>query len=152
MQTSLSGSPLNQTLVWVARRTTGRGGQTTIGPIRTHSLRRWNSRRAAYAEREVGQPSIGYLQRRSSTKTVAGISHGSVPCLRLMDRIVRRLVVTFRRATPPEVEYSERLIFRRPQDKGGTEGLCSPNMQLEMAVVRHSGCRKMSTIAAQSLN
>ena len=37
---------------------------------------------------------------------------------------------------PPEVEYSERLISRRPQDKGGTEGLCSPNMQLEMAVVR----------------
>ena len=37
---------------------------------------------------------------------------------------------------PPEVEYSERLISRRPQDEGGTEGLCSPNMQLEMAVVR----------------
>ena len=35
---------------------------------------------------------------------------------------------------PPE--YSERLISRRPQDKGGTEGLCSPNMQSEMAVVR----------------
>ena len=37
---------------------------------------------------------------------------------------------------PPEVEYSEKLISRRPQDKGGTEGLSSPNMQLEMAVVR----------------
>ena len=37
---------------------------------------------------------------------------------------------------PPEVEYSEKLISRRPQDEGGTEGLCSPNMQLEMAVVR----------------
>ena len=37
---------------------------------------------------------------------------------------------------PPEVEYSERLISRRPQDKGGTEGLCSPNTQSEMAVVR----------------
>ena len=36
---------------------------------------------------------------------------------------------------PSEVEYSERLISRRPHDKGGTEGLCSPNMQLEMAVV-----------------
>ena len=46
----------NRTLVWVARRTTGRGGQTTIGSIWTHSLRRWNSRRAANAEREVGQP------------------------------------------------------------------------------------------------
>ena len=31
---------------------------------------------------------------------------------------------------PPEVEFSERLISRRPQDKGVTEGLCSPNMQL----------------------
>ena len=31
-------------------------------------------------------------------------------------------------------EYSERLISRRPQNKGGTEGLCSPNM--EMAVIR----------------
>ena len=110
IQTSLSGSPLrsdgvdetgdaNRTVVWVARRTTGRGGQTTIGSIRTLSLRRWNSRRAAKAEREVGQPSIGYLRRRLSTETVGGISHGSVPCLRLMGRIVRCLVVTFRRAT-----------------------------------------------------
>ena len=37
---------------------------------------------------------------------------------------------------PPEVEYSVRLISRRPQDEGGTEGLCSPNMELEMAVIR----------------
>ena len=36
----------------------------------------------------------------------------------------------------PEVEYSERLKSRRPQDEGGTEGLCSPNMELEMAVIR----------------
>ena len=89
----------NRTLVWVARRTTGRGGQTTIGSIRTHSLRRWNSRRATNAEREVGQPSIGYQTRQLSAETVSGISHGSVPCLLLMGRIVRRLVVTFRRAT-----------------------------------------------------
>ena len=62
IHTSLSGSPLrsdgvdetgdgNRTVVW----TTGRGGQTTMGSIRTHSLRRWNSWRAANAEREVGQ-------------------------------------------------------------------------------------------------
>ena len=37
---------------------------------------------------------------------------------------------------PSKIEYSERLISRRPQDKGGTEGLCSPNMELEMAVIR----------------
>ena len=37
---------------------------------------------------------------------------------------------------PPEIEYSEKLISRRPQDEGGTEGLCSPNRELEMAVIR----------------
>ena len=110
IQTSLSGSPLrpdgvdetgdaNRTLVWGARRTTGRGGQTTIGSIRTHSLSGWKSRQAANAEREVGQPSIGCLNRRLCTETVGGISHGSVPCLRPTGRIVRRLVVTFRRVT-----------------------------------------------------
>ena len=78
IQTSLSRSPLrsdgvdetgdvNQTLVWVACRTTGRGGQTTIGSIRTLSFRRWNSRWVANVEREVGQPSIAYLKRRWST-------------------------------------------------------------------------------------
>ena len=109
-QTSLNGSPLrsdgvdetgdvNRTLVWVTHRTTGRGGQTMIGLIRTHLLSGQNSRRAANVEREVGQPSIGYLKRRLHTETVGGISHGSVPCLRPTGRIVRRLVVTFRRAT-----------------------------------------------------
>ena len=37
---------------------------------------------------------------------------------------------------PPEVEFSERLISRRRQDEGGTERLCSPNMELEMAVIQ----------------
>ena len=37
---------------------------------------------------------------------------------------------------PPEVEYSDELISGRPQDEGGTEGLCSPSRQLEIAVVR----------------
>ena len=37
---------------------------------------------------------------------------------------------------PPKVEYSERLICRRPQDEGGTERLCYPNMELEMAVIQ----------------
>ena len=35
---------------------------------------------------------------------------------------------------PPEVEYSERLTSAKRQDEGGTEGLCSPHMELEMAV------------------
>ena len=33
-------------------------------------------------------------------------------------------------------EYSDRLISGRPQDEGGTDGLCSPSRQLEIAVVR----------------
>ena len=70
-----------------------------IGSIRTQSVSGQNSRRAANVEREVGQPAIGYLKRRVYTETVGGISHGSVPCLHPTDRIVRRLVVTFRRAT-----------------------------------------------------
>ena len=37
---------------------------------------------------------------------------------------------------PPEVEYLERLISGKRQDEGGTERLCSPNMELEMAVIQ----------------
>ena len=37
---------------------------------------------------------------------------------------------------PLEVEYSDILISGRPQDESGTEGLCSPSRQLEIAVVR----------------
>ena len=66
MQTSPRGSPLrsdgvdgtedaNQTTrVLVAHRTTGRGGQATLGSIQTHSPRRLNSRRVVNAEQEVG--------------------------------------------------------------------------------------------------
>ena len=108
IQTSISGSPLrsdgvdetgdaNQILVWVTHRTTGRGGHMMIGSIRTHSISGQNSRQAANVEREVGQPVS--LKRRLYTETVGGISHGSVPCLYPTDRIVRRLVVTLRRAT-----------------------------------------------------
>ena len=144
MQTSLSGSPLrsdgvdetgdaNRTLVWVTRRTTGRDGQTTIGSIRTHSLRRWNSRRATNAEREVGQPSIGYLKT-----VVHRDSRWDIPWKHALftsegpDNTTSGSDIPESHADrPPEVEYSERLISRRPQDKGVTEG--SMNMQLEMA-------------------
>ena len=37
---------------------------------------------------------------------------------------------------PPEVKYSERLTSPRRQDEDGTEGLCSPHMELEMAVIQ----------------
>ena len=46
-----------------------------------------------------------------------------------------------------EVDYSERLISRRPQDEVRTEGLCSPNMELEMVVIR-----LQKDFAARSLN
>ena len=39
----------------VALRSTGWGGQATLGSIRTHSLRRRNNRRVVNAEQEVGQ-------------------------------------------------------------------------------------------------
>ena len=108
----------NRTLVWVTHRTTG---QTMIG----HSHSGQNSRRAANVEREVGQPSSVYLKRRLYTEIVGGMSHGSMPCLRPISRIVRRLVVTFRKATQiglQRLEYAE--------------GLCSPNWELEMAVIQ----------------
>ena len=37
---------------------------------------------------------------------------------------------------PPEVEYSERLTSAKRQDEGGTDRLCSPNMELEMAEIQ----------------
>ena len=37
---------------------------------------------------------------------------------------------------PPEVEYSERLTFAKRQDESGTEGLCSPHIELEMAEIQ----------------
>ena len=62
MTTSLNGSPrrsdgvdgtedANRTLILVTHRTTGRGGQASLGSIRTHSLRIRNSRRVANDER-----------------------------------------------------------------------------------------------------
>ena len=37
---------------------------------------------------------------------------------------------------PPEVECSEKLISGKRQDEGGTERVCSPKMELEMAVIQ----------------
>ena len=37
---------------------------------------------------------------------------------------------------PKKVEYSERLMTGKRQDEGGPERLCSPNMELEMAVIQ----------------
>ena len=48
---------------------------------------------------------------------------------------------------PPEEEYSEKLISRRPQDGGGTERLYSPSMDLEKAVIQ-----LQKEVAARSSN
>ena len=99
IHTSICGGPLksdgvdetgdaNRILVWVTHRTTERSGHKMIGSIRTHSLSGQISRRAANVEREVGQPSIGYLKRRLHTETIGGIPHGSGLCLCPTDRIV----------------------------------------------------------------
>ena len=37
---------------------------------------------------------------------------------------------------PPEIEYSESLTSAKRQDEGGTKRLCSPNVELEMAVIQ----------------
>ena len=108
IQTPISGSPLrsmnemgeaNRTLVWVTHITTGRGIHRWKTTMLGHSHNGQNSRRAANVERGVGQLSIAYWKRWVYTETINKIAHGSVPCLRPTDRIVQRLVVTFRRAT-----------------------------------------------------
>ena len=85
-------------LVWDTPRATSRGNHIQITSSQTQPVSGQNSQRAANVEREVGQPAIGYLKKQVDTETVGGISHGSVPYLHQMDRIVRRRVATFRRA------------------------------------------------------
>ena len=75
-----------------------------IASSRTQPVSGQNSRRAANVEREVGKPAIGYLKKRVDTETVGEISHGSMPCLHQTGRIVRRQIVTFRRATQIDLQ------------------------------------------------
>ena len=108
IQTYISGNPpksdgadetgdTSRILVWGTPRTTGRGGHMRITSIRIQPVSGQNSRQAASVQ--VDQPAIGYLKKWVCTETVSGIPHGSVPCLRPTDQIVRRPVVTLRRAT-----------------------------------------------------
>ena len=60
-----------------------------IDSIRTQSVSGRNSRRATNAELGIGQPEIGFLWRRIDTETAGGIFHGSGPCLRPTEQIVR---------------------------------------------------------------
>ena len=68
LKTALGGNPLrvdrtgdaSRTRVSVTRKTTGRGGQMTVGWNRTHSPRIQYSRRVVNAEQEVGKPCSEY--------------------------------------------------------------------------------------------
>ena len=55
---------------------------------------------AGRKRRAGGQPAVNRIPDETGVhRDSRGITHRSVPCLRPTDRIVRRLVVTFRRAT-----------------------------------------------------
>ena len=145
IQTPLGGGPLrsdgmdetgdaNQTLVWVTHRTTGRGIQTMIG----HSHSEQNSRRAANVELGVGLPSIVYLKTG-----VHRDNRWDIPRKRALftsdgpDSTTSGSDIPEGYADkPPEEEYSEGLISRRPQDDGGTERLYSPSTDLEKVVIQ----------------
>ena len=128
---------VSRILVWGTPRTTGRGGNMKIASIRTIVSQR-TEQPADRTCRAGGRPAGDRIPEETiDTETASGISHGSVPCLRPTDQIVRRSVVTLRRATQTgllDVEYSERLITEKRQDEGGTEKPCSSHIQLEMAV------------------
>ena len=140
MHISLSGSPLksdeinetgdvNRTLVWVTHRTTRSGGHT-----------QWPEQPMGCKRRAGGRPAVD----RISAKTVAHRdSRWDIPRKRALftsdgpDSATSGSDIPESHADrPPEVGCSERLISGKRQDEGGTEGLCSPNMELEMAVIQ----------------
>ena len=139
IQTPISTSPLrsdemgdaNQTLVWLTHRTTGRGIHRWKTTLIGHSHNEQNSRRAANVERGVGQPSIEYRDSRwdSQRKCALFTSDGPDSTTSGSD------IPEGHTDRPPEIKYSERLTSAKRQDEGGTEILCSPNMELEMAVI-----------------
>ena len=121
-------------LVWGTPRTTGRGGHMKITSIRTQSVSGRNGWRATNAEREIGQPAIGYLKRH-------GDSRWDIPRKQALFASDGTDNTMFGSNTPeshpdrpPEVEYSERMITDKRQGAGGTERPCSSHIQLEMAV------------------
>ena len=126
IQTFLSGSPrksdgvdemgdVNWTLVWVTHRTTGRGGHTMIGSIRTHSFSGQNSRRAANVE-QGGRPAVD----RIPEETVAHRdSRWDIPRKRALFTSDEPDSTTFgsdipegHADRPPEVGYSDKPISR----------------------------------------
>ena len=146
IQTSLSGSPLRSDGV----DGTGDANQTLMQNYRT----RWTDDDwvdpDSFAQKT--EQTAGRKRRAGGRSTVNWIPDGTVLCRDSQWDIPRKRALftsdgpdsTTSRSDipeshsdrPPEVEYSDGLIFGRPQDEGGTEGLCSPNRQLEMAVVR----------------
>ena len=107
LKTALGRNPLrvdrtgdaSRTRVSVTCKTTGSGGQMTVGWNRTHSPRIQYSRRVVNAEQEIGQLWSEYQTEQFSGGTISGVSHGSVHYSYRTDQIARRLVVTFWRAT-----------------------------------------------------
>ena len=148
MQTSLRGSPLksdgvdgtgdaNQTLVLVAHRTTGLGGQTTLG-VDPDSFIQKTEQSAGRKRRTGGRlamkriPDETVLRRDIQWdipwKRALFISDGPDSTTSGSD------IPEGQSDRPPEVEYSDIRISGRPQDDSGTEELCSPSRQLEIAL------------------
>ena len=110
-----------------------------IGSIRTHSFSGQNSRRSA-KRRAGGRPVVD----RIPEETVAHRdSRWDIPWKRALF-MSDELDSTMSGSDIPEghsdrllvVGYSDKPISRQHQDEDGTEGRCSPNMELEMAVIR----------------
>ena len=110
-----------------------------IGSIRTHSHSGQNSRRAA-KRRAGGRPAVNWIPEVT-------VAHRD----RLWDIPRKHALFTSDGPDsttsgsdipegyadmPPELEYSEGLLSRRPQDDGRTERLYSPSMDLEKAVIQ----------------
>ena len=144
IQTYISGSPLrsdgvdktgeaNRILVWVTHRTTGRGGHMMIGSIRTEQP-------AGCKRRAGGRPAGDQIPEETA---IHRNSRWDIPRKRALFTSDRPDSTTSgsdipegHADRPPEVEYSERLTSAKRQDEGGTEGLCSPHVELEMAVIQ----------------
>ena len=147
MQPSPRGSPLksdgvdgtgdaNQTLVLVAHRTTGRGGQADPDSFAQKTEQPAGCKRRAGGQLAMKRIPDGTVLRRDNQwdiprRRALFISDGPDSTTSAGSDIPEG-----HSDRPPEVEYSDILISGLPQDDSRTEGLCSPSSQLEKAVVR----------------
>ena len=144
IQTYISGSPLrsdgvdetgdaNKILVRATHRTTGHSGHIMIGSIRTEQP-------AGHKRRAAGRPAGDRIPEETA---IHRDSRCTIPRKRALFTSDGSDSMTSGSDTPeshadgpPAVEYSERLMTEKRQDEGGTERLCSPHMELEMAVIQ----------------